>query len=350
MPSIDLGTVRVGEFRCHPDDPLWTGVNWIGPEPHVVFPRMPVRIRQAGADEFVTTRNHVVVYAARRRVPPAAHRRQRRQLLLPRAVRASSPSSSVPRTSARGLADVSARPVPAAPPVHGSAPQRPTAIPSISRSGRSSSPRPRSPRGCSRRGPRRRHRTCWPSPNARRSCSPSSTPERTGSATSPRCSASRRTTSPAASGPPPAGRCTATGPACGCARSWTCSSTRPPISPPSPARRASPTTATSRRPSTASSGSPRPPPARTSLHDGDFDFWVGNWDVTDPSDGSTGRNRSGASSAARCSRRASPFPDPDGKPYRGRSHTVHVDGRGWCQTWVDTTGLYLDFVGDVSTT
>lgn len=64
MPSIDLGTVRVGEFRCHPDDPMWTGVNWIGPEPHVVFPCMPVRIRQAGADEFVTTRNHVVVYAA----------------------------------------------------------------------------------------------------------------------------------------------------------------------------------------------------------------------------------------------------------------------------------------------
>ena len=64
MPSIDLGALRVGEFRCHPDDPMWSGVNWIGPEPHVVFPRVPVRIRQAGADEFVTTRNHVVVYAA----------------------------------------------------------------------------------------------------------------------------------------------------------------------------------------------------------------------------------------------------------------------------------------------
>jgi len=23
MPSIDLGALRVGEFRCHPDDPLW---------------------------------------------------------------------------------------------------------------------------------------------------------------------------------------------------------------------------------------------------------------------------------------------------------------------------------------
>src|SRR4051812_35833021 len=64
MPSMDLGAVRVGEFRCDPDDPMWTGVNGIGPEPHVVFPRVPVRIRQVGADEFVTTRNHVVVYAA----------------------------------------------------------------------------------------------------------------------------------------------------------------------------------------------------------------------------------------------------------------------------------------------
>ncbi|MDX6198691.1 MAG: AraC family transcriptional regulator [Actinomycetota bacterium] len=64
MPSVDLGAVRVGEFRCHPDDAMWSRVNWIGPEPHVVFPRVPVRIRQAGADEFVTTRNHVVLYAA----------------------------------------------------------------------------------------------------------------------------------------------------------------------------------------------------------------------------------------------------------------------------------------------
>ena len=63
MPSVDLGAVRVGEFRCHPDDAMWSGVNWIGPEPHVVFPRVPVRIRQAGADEFVTNRNHAVVYA-----------------------------------------------------------------------------------------------------------------------------------------------------------------------------------------------------------------------------------------------------------------------------------------------
>jgi hypothetical protein len=26
---------------------------------------------------------------------------------------------------------------------------------------------------------------------------------------------------------------------------------------------------------------------------------------------------------------------------------VHVADRGWCQTWVDSGGLYLDFVGDL---
>jgi AraC-like DNA-binding protein len=74
--TVEVGSVRIGEFRCPPTDPMWSGVNWIGPEPHVVFPRAPVRIRQVGADEFVTTRNHVVVYEAgdeyrRRRVGDA---------------------------------------------------------------------------------------------------------------------------------------------------------------------------------------------------------------------------------------------------------------------------------------
>jgi AraC-like DNA-binding protein len=63
LPSLDVGSVRIGEFRCPPEDPMWAGVNWIGPEPHVVFPRVPVRIRQSGGEEFVTTPNHVVVYA-----------------------------------------------------------------------------------------------------------------------------------------------------------------------------------------------------------------------------------------------------------------------------------------------
>jgi hypothetical protein len=78
---------------------------------------------------------------------------------------------------------------------------------------------------------------------------------------------------------------------------------------------------------------------------GDFDFWIGTWQVTDPSDGSEGRNRVGRILGGKVLEERFTFSGPDGKPYRGRSHTVHVDGRGWCQTWVDSTGLYLDFTG-----
>jgi hypothetical protein len=77
-----------------------------------------------------------------------------------------------------------------------------------------------------------------------------------------------------------------------------------------------------------------------------FDFWVGSWVVTDPSDGSEGRNTIRRILGGKVLEESFTFPGPDGKPYRGRSHTVNVDGRGWCQTWVDSTGLYLDFVGD----
>ena len=79
-----------------------------------------------------------------------------------------------------------------------------------------------------------------------------------------------------------------------------------------------------------------------------FDFWIGSWDVTDPSDGSCGRNVIRRILGGKVLEESFTFPGPDGKPYRGRSHTVHVEGRGWCQTWVDSTGLYLDFVGGVT--
>lgn len=36
---------------------------------------------------------------------------------------------------------------------------------------------------------------------------------------------------------------------------------------------------------------------------------------------------------------------PDGELMTGRSLSVPVPGRGWCQTWVDNSGGYLDFVG-----
>lgn len=79
-----------------------------------------------------------------------------------------------------------------------------------------------------------------------------------------------------------------------------------------------------------------------------FDFWIGSWEVTDPSNGSRGRNTIRRILGGKVLEERFTFPGPDGKAYRGRSHSVQVDGRGWCQTWVDSTGLYLDFVGDVT--
>ena len=50
-----------------PARPGWTGgvgTNWIGAEPHVVFPRTAVRIIADGAEPHVCTANDVLVYAA----------------------------------------------------------------------------------------------------------------------------------------------------------------------------------------------------------------------------------------------------------------------------------------------
>ncbi|MBK5305759.1 MAG: hypothetical protein JJD92_03635 [Frankiaceae bacterium] len=76
-----------------------------------------------------------------------------------------------------------------------------------------------------------------------------------------------------------------------------------------------------------------------------FDFWLGRWEVTDAAEGSIGTNTIRRILGGAVIEERFAIAGPDGKPYRGRSHTAYVEGRGWCQTWVDTTGLYLDFVG-----
>lgn len=52
----------LGRFDCRPGDPLWSEVNWIGPEPHVVVPHTAVGIAAAGADETVATPFEILVY------------------------------------------------------------------------------------------------------------------------------------------------------------------------------------------------------------------------------------------------------------------------------------------------
>ena len=56
--------LSVGEFRCPPDDASWRETNLIGDRAHVVFPRVPVVIRQADREPVLATANHTMLYDA----------------------------------------------------------------------------------------------------------------------------------------------------------------------------------------------------------------------------------------------------------------------------------------------
>ena len=51
-----------GEFWCAPDSTRWHSLNSVSLEPHVIFPRTPVTIRQLGRDPVVCDRNQIVFY------------------------------------------------------------------------------------------------------------------------------------------------------------------------------------------------------------------------------------------------------------------------------------------------
>jgi AraC family transcriptional regulator len=51
-----------GEFWCAPDSTRWHSLNNVSSEPHVIFPRTPVTIRQLGRDAVVCDRNQIVFY------------------------------------------------------------------------------------------------------------------------------------------------------------------------------------------------------------------------------------------------------------------------------------------------
>lgn len=55
---------RLGTFACPAGLDRWRRPNWIGAEPHVVFPGTAVRIIADGSDPHVCTANDVLVYAA----------------------------------------------------------------------------------------------------------------------------------------------------------------------------------------------------------------------------------------------------------------------------------------------
>lgn len=78
-----------------------------------------------------------------------------------------------------------------------------------------------------------------------------------------------------------------------------------------------------------------------------FDFWLGEWDVSWDEDGAqrTGTNRVELILDGKVI-----LENFDGRPamdFQGKSVSVYDQTIGrWRQTWVDSAGTYLDFLGD----
>ena len=52
----------LGEFWCPPHSERWHSLNSVSAEPHVIFPRTPVTIRQLGREPAICDRNQIVFY------------------------------------------------------------------------------------------------------------------------------------------------------------------------------------------------------------------------------------------------------------------------------------------------
>ena len=79
-----------------------------------------------------------------------------------------------------------------------------------------------------------------------------------------------------------------------------------------------------------------------------FAFWVGRWRVTD--EGLDGRRRTGVNDVTwlyggAVLQETFSMRQDDGTTFEGRSLSVPDPVRGWCQTWADSAGNYLDFTG-----
>ena len=79
-----------------------------------------------------------------------------------------------------------------------------------------------------------------------------------------------------------------------------------------------------------------------------FDFWVGTWDL-EWTDGD-GKKQAGTNVINKilggCVVEEN-FTTVGGQPYHGKSHSLFdVKSGRWKQTWVDSGGEYLDFVGE----
>jgi hypothetical protein len=77
-----------------------------------------------------------------------------------------------------------------------------------------------------------------------------------------------------------------------------------------------------------------------------FDFWVGDWDLTWTSDGKLMKGRNTITSILGGCVIAENFASGPPENLDGISHsTWDREAKQWKQTWVDNTGAYLDFTG-----
>lgn len=91
------------------------------------------------------------------------------------------------------------------------------------------------------------------------------------------------------------------------------------------------------------SGVGRPAVGSPRVHEDEFDFWLGSWDVS-WADGARGRNVVRKILSGRVV--LEEFDGRPGTPLRGTSVSVFDHDAGvWRQTWVDNQGNYLDFAG-----
>jgi len=67
-PHVELRfaspVLSIARFRCPPGDARWSHENWIGDDPHVVFPHVPVAIRQRTGHALVADATQAVLYRA----------------------------------------------------------------------------------------------------------------------------------------------------------------------------------------------------------------------------------------------------------------------------------------------
>jgi len=78
-----------------------------------------------------------------------------------------------------------------------------------------------------------------------------------------------------------------------------------------------------------------------------FDFWLGDWDLTWENGGAGTNTVSRILGGKVVEERFTAFAtSPDEQPFQGLSLSVFVQSLGkWRQTWVDSAGNYMNFVG-----